>query len=153
MTDEKLKLKAKVSSRGGRRANTGGAREGAGRPAFVPTEKDRKQVEAMSGYGVPIEQIAAVAMGGISIESLYTHFREELVLGKSKINGKIGQTLAQKALAGDTAALIWWSKSRMGFREKVELEHTGSGGGPIQTEGTVVLEPSEAYKRLLGGAQ
>jgi hypothetical protein len=41
----------------------------------------------------------------------------------------------------------------MGFREKVELEHTGSGGGPIQTEGTVVLEPSEAYKRLLGGAQ
>lgn len=106
----------------------------------------------MSGYGVPIEQIAAVAMGGISIASLYEHFRTELVTGKANINGKVGQTLAQKALSGDTAAMIWWSKSRMGWKEKVELEHVGAGGGPIQSESKVVLEPSEAYKRLLGGA-
>ena len=32
-----------------------------------------------------------------------------------------------------------------------ELEHTGAGGGPIQSEATVKLEPSEAYKRLIGG--
>jgi hypothetical protein len=117
-----------------------------------PTDKDRKQVEAMSGYGVPIEQIAAVAMGGISIESLYQHFRTELVTGKANINGKVGQTLAQKALSGDTAAMIWWSKSRMGWKEKVELEHSGPGGGPIKSESKVVLEPSEAYKRLIGGS-
>lgn len=116
-----------------------------------PTDADRKQVEAMSGYGVPIEQIAAVTMGGIGLEALYNHFREELVAGKAKINAKVGQTLAQKALSGDTAAMIWWSKSRMGFREKVELEHSGAGGGPIQSETTVLLEPSEAYKRLIGG--
>ena len=140
----------KAPSRGGARANAGGARLGAGRPALKPTDSDRKQVEAMSGYGVPIEQIAAVTMGGIGLEALYNHFREELVAGKAKINAKIGQTLAQKALGGDTAAMIWWSKSRMGFREKVELEHSGAGGGPIQSEATVILEPSEAYKRLLG---
>ena len=104
----------------------------------------------MSGYGVPIEQIAAVTMGGISVDSLYGHFREELVAGKAKINAKVGQTLAQKALSGDTTAMIWWSKSRMGFKEKVELEHTGADGGPIKSEATVVLDPSEAYKRLMG---
>jgi hypothetical protein len=116
-----------------------------------PSDADRKQVEAMSGYGVPIEQIAAVTMGGIGVEALYNHFREELVAGKAKINAKVGQTLAQKALAGDTSAMIFWAKARMGFKEKVELEHTGAGGGPIKSEATVVLEPSEAYRRLLGG--
>lgn len=150
MTAEKPKRK-KAPSRGGPRANAGGARPGAGRPALEPSDNDRKQVEAMSGYGVPLDQIAAVTMGGISIDSLYEHFREELVAGKAKINAKVGQTLAQKALGGDTTAMIWWSKARMGFKEKVELEHTGADGGAIKTEATVVLDPSEAYKRLLGG--
>jgi hypothetical protein len=40
------------------RPNYGGARENAGRPAFEPTDAERKQVEALSGYGLPIEQIA-----------------------------------------------------------------------------------------------
>lgn len=136
--------------RGGPRANSGGARAGAGRPPLAPTDSDRKQVEAMSGYGVPIEQIAAVTMGGIGLEAIYNHFREELVAGKAKINAKIGQTLAQKALGGDTAAMIWWSKSRMGFREKVDLHHSGADGGPIQSETVVILEPSDAYKRMIG---
>lgn len=153
MPAENPKTKKKTEPRkgpGGPRANSGGARPGAGRPAYVPTDADRKQVEAMSGYGVPIEQIAAVTMGGISMETLYAHFREEMVAGKAKINAKIGQTLAQKALGGDTAAMIWWSKSQMRFKEKVELEHTGADGGPIKSEATVVLDPSEAYKRLMG---
>jgi hypothetical protein len=150
MATEKPKL-TKGQPKKAKSPNLGGARPGAGRPALVPTDSNRKQVEAMSGYGVPIEQIAAVTMGGISVDSLYQYFREEMVAGKAKINAKIGQTLAQKALGGDTAAMIWWSKSQMRFREKVELEHTGADGGPIKSENTVVLDPSEAYKRLLGG--
>ena len=43
----------------GRKAN-GGARENAGRPAFEPTDAERKQVEALSGYGLPIDQIGAL---------------------------------------------------------------------------------------------
>jgi hypothetical protein len=138
MPAEIRNIKKKTAARkgpGGPRANSGGARAGAGRPSLAPSDSDRKQVEAMSGYGVPIEQIAAVTMGGIGLEALYNHFREELVAGKAKINAKVGQTLAQKALSGDTAAMIWWSKSRMGFREKVELEHTGKDGGAITMAG------------------
>lgn len=42
----------------------GGARKGAGRKPFVPTDYWHKQVEAMSGYGVPFDQIAALVRDG-----------------------------------------------------------------------------------------
>ena len=37
------------------------------------------------------------------------------------------------------------------FSEKIQAEHSGPGGAPIQHEATVTLDPSEAYRRLLGG--
>lgn len=130
----------------------GGARPGSGRKPFVPTDADRKQVEALSGYGLPVHQIAALIQGGISLETLYEHFREEMVSGKAKANSQIAQTLFKKAMAGDTAAAIWWSKSQLRWTERHEI--TGENGGPIKTENntTVTLEPAEAYKRLLGGS-
>jgi hypothetical protein len=30
-------------------------------------------------------------------------------------------------------------------------EHTGKGGGPIKTEGTVKVSPDDAYMRMLNG--
>jgi hypothetical protein len=156
VTVDKRKLKKdgtprKVApSRGGPRANAGGSRPGSGRPAFVPTDADRKQVEALSGYGLPVHQIAALIQGGISLETLYEHFREEMVSGKGKANSQVAQTLFKKAMSGDTAAAIWWSKSQMRWSERHEI--VGADGGPIKTESTVTLEPSEAYKRMLGGS-
>jgi len=52
----------------------GGARPGAGRPAFKPTDLERKQVEAMSGYGLPIDQIAILVRNGIDSYTLRKHF-------------------------------------------------------------------------------
>jgi hypothetical protein len=54
----KLDEKPTIKNHGGSRPGTGGARENAGRPAFESTDAERKQVEAMSGYGLPIDQIA-----------------------------------------------------------------------------------------------
>ena len=150
MTAEKSKPK-KAPGRGGPRPNSGGARPGAGRPPFVPTDADRKQVEALSGYGLPVHQIAALIQGGISVDTLYEHFSEEMVSGKAKANSQVAQTLFKKAMAGDTAAAIWWSKSQLRWSERHEI--TGADGGPIKTEASVTLDPSEAYKRLLGGSQ
>jgi hypothetical protein len=110
--------------------NYGGAREGAGRPAFVPTDEERKQVEAMSGYGVPIEQIGALVRDGIGVDTLRAHFSPELIAGKSKANAKVGQTLFQKVMAGDTTAAIWWSKTQMRWAETVKQEITGADGAP-----------------------
>ena len=112
--------------------NYGGAREGAGRPAFDPTDAERKQVEALSGYGLPIEQIAVLVRDGIDADTLRKHFREELIKGKAKANGQIGKTLFQKAMGGDTTAMIWWSKTQMRWSETMKHELTGDEGGPLK---------------------
>ena len=112
--------------------NYGGARPGAGRPAFVPTDAERKQVEALSGYGLPFEQIAVLVRDGIDADTLRKHFSQELMSGKAKANGQVGKTLFQKVMAGDTAAAIWWSKTQMRWKEVQHHEHTGVDGAPIE---------------------
>lgn len=110
----------------------GGARPGAGRPAFKPTDAERKQVEAMSGYGLPIEQIAVLVRDGIHVDTLRAHFATELVSGKAKANGQVGKTLFQKVMAGDTTAAIWWSKTQMRWAETQKHELTGADGAPLE---------------------
>jgi hypothetical protein len=121
----------KNSGHGGPRPNSGGARPGAGRPAFEPTENERKQVEAFSGYGLPLDQIAILIRDGISVDTLTTHFSLELVSGKAKANSQVGRTLFQKATSGDTTAMIWWTKTQMKWSETQKFEHTGRDGGAI----------------------
>ena len=110
----------------------GGARPGAGRPAFEPTDAERKQVEALSGYGLPIEQIAVLVRDGIDTDTLRKHFATELVSGKAKANGQVGKTLFQKVMAGDTTAAIWWSKTQMRWAETQKHEVTGADGAPLE---------------------
>lgn len=112
--------------------NYGGARPGAGREAFDPTDAERKQVEAMSGYGLPIEQIAVLVRDGIHVDTLRKHFATELVSGKAKANGQVGKTLFQKVMAGDTTAAIWWSKTQMRWAETQKHELTGADGAPLE---------------------
>ena len=114
------------------RKNNGGARENAGRMAFEPTDAERKQVEAMSGYGLPIEQIAILIRDGIDADTLRKHFSTELQSGKAKANAQVGKTLFQKVMAGDTTAAIWWSKTQMRWSETQKHEVSGQNGGPIQ---------------------
>lgn len=112
----------------------GGAREGAGRKAFNPTDNERKQVEALSGYGVPFEQIAVLVRDGIDADTLRKYFLKELTSGKAKANSNIGRTLFQKATSGDTTALIWWTKTQMRWREVQQHEITGKDGAPISQD-------------------
>jgi len=100
---------------------------------FKPTPEERKQVEAMAGYGVPHEQIAVlIGEDGIDADTLKKHFKNELVQGKAKANAKVGQTLFQKATSGDTTAAIWWSKTQMGWKDTQAHEISGVDGGVIQ---------------------
>lgn len=99
------------------RGKNGGKREGSGRKPFEPTTAERKQVEAFVGFGLPYEHICALIQDGIGIDTLRKYFATELLTGKAKAGAKIGQTIFQKAINGDTTALIWWSKCQMGWRE------------------------------------
>lgn len=115
-----------------KRGPNGGARPGAGRPAFVPTDAERKQVEAFSGYGLPIDQIGHLIRDGISVDTLRAHFQNELHSGKAKANAQVGKTLFQKVMAGDTTAAIWWSKTQMRWAETQKHELTGADGAPLE---------------------
>jgi len=112
----------------------GGARIGAGRPEFEPTDVERKQVEALSGYGLPIDQIAVLVRDGIHVDTLRAHFSNELISGKAKANGQVGKTLFQKAMGGDTTAMIWWSKTQMRWAETQKIELGGDAKNPLKIE-------------------
>jgi hypothetical protein len=123
----KIKRKKKPIIRG----PNGGAREGSGRKLFVPTEQERKQVEMLAGCGVPYVQIAALVRDGIHMETLRAKFPDDLMRGKAKANAAVGRNLFEKAMGGDVACMIWWTKSQMGWKDTTAIEHTGKNGGPI----------------------
>ncbi len=66
-----------------------------GRPAHLPEPSQRRQVEAMAGYGVPEVDIARVL--GIDPKTLRKHYREELDTGHIKANAKVAESLFRKA--------------------------------------------------------
>ena len=102
----------------------GGRRPGAGRPRFTPTDEERRQVKALSGYGLGHKQMASLIRGGISPITLEKWFHVELDSGHALACAQVGRTLFEKAMGGDTTAMIWWSKSQMGWRERNDVDVT-----------------------------
>lgn len=98
-----------------------------GNPAHQPTDQSRATVKAMSGFGIPQEQIATVL--DIDSKTLRLHYRRELDTGVVEANSQIAKTLWNQGVReGNTAALIWWTKSRMGWKERQEIAHTDAEG-------------------------
>lgn len=87
---------------------------------FDPTEEQRRTVRAMSGFGIPQEDIALFL--DIEPKTLRKHFRRELDRGMVEATAKVAQSLFQMATTGNNvAAAIFWMKARAGWREKQEL--------------------------------
>ena len=96
------------------------------KPAFKPTDDERRLVEQMCAVGIPQESICLVVRDGIDDKTLRKHFRRELDTAKIKANAKIGGTLFNRAVNGDTTAAIFWAKTQMGWKETNINEHTGN---------------------------
>jgi hypothetical protein len=120
-------------------------------PPFKPTEDDRKMAEQMAAVGIPQESIARVI--GIDPKTLRKHFREELDTAEIKANAKIGGTLFNKAINGDTTAAIWWSKARMGWKERTQFQHADADGEVIQTHGVLVVPAIVSMEEWVEQAQ
>jgi hypothetical protein len=121
-----------------------------GRRKWEPTPLERRTVERCMAIGFTIEQAAAVL--GKSVDSLERHCRAELDTGAAKVGAKVGGQLLRKALAGDTQALIFYAKSRLGWNEKQILEHQGRGGGPI-VHSTIQADADAFTARVMALAQ
>jgi hypothetical protein len=100
-----------------------------------PTPALRGQVETMTGYGIKAEDIARSL--GICHVTLRKYYRDELDLGTIKANAKVAESLFKKATSDGSqsvTAAIWWSKTRMGWKETVVNEHGGTDGGPVTVQ-------------------
>ena len=103
--------------------------KGRGRPAHEPTTETRAQVDALAGYGIRQDEIAAYL--GIDKKTLSKHYREELDAAVVKANSAVARSLHKQATEGNVAAAIFWLKARAGWREKHEVELTGADGAPL----------------------
>lgn len=97
-----------------------------GRPPFEPTEQQRETVANMIACGITQEQIALYL--DIDDNTLRKHFRRELDTAATAANAKVGKSLFIKATSGDVGAMVWWTKTRMGWKERQEIAHTDAEG-------------------------
>ncbi len=118
------------------------------RPAHRPDAANRRQVEAMAGYGVPEADIARVLR--IDPKTLRKHYRDELDGGHVKANAKVAENLFRKA-TGDgpqsVTAAIFWMKTRARWKETTISEVTHDVGDPIKV---LMARIAETGRRLHG---
>lgn len=89
-----------------------------GRPAYQPTDKDRRIAEALAGWAIPQERIARVI--GVDPKTLRKHFGDELEIGSAKLEAQLAQNLLRIAQGPDRQALIatiFALKARFGWME------------------------------------
>ena len=99
------------------------------RPEHEPSDDLRRNVLAMSGFGLRQEDIALVT--NLSIKTLCKHYKNELQRGKAVALAKVADTLYQQAISGNLTAAIFYLKSQGGWSERHQIEHSGPGGTPL----------------------
>ena len=100
---------------------------------FQPTEEQRRMVKAMSGFGVPHDDIATLV--DVDPKTLRKYFRVELDRGSIEATAKVGQSLFRLATeGGNVAAAIFWMKARAGWREKHELILSAKPAGEMNDD-------------------
>ena len=103
--------------------------EGPGRPPHQPTEHSRVQVKTLAAVGIRHEDIASKL--GISADTLTKYYKLELDDGRIDAIAQVGQSLYEQAKNGNITAMIFWLKTRAGWKETQVQEHTGPDGTPL----------------------
>lgn len=110
--------------------------EGGGRPKVELTDEQAAQVEALASI-MSLEMIADFL--GISKPTFYAIMERQPEVslrykrGKANAIGSVAKSLLAKAKSGDTTSMIFYLKTQAGWKETMNLEHTGKDGGAIKT--------------------
>ncbi len=104
----------------------------------IPDDKSRLLVKSLSAVGIRYIDIAQKL--DITDDTLRKHYKKELEEGRIDANTQMGTTLFQQAKAGNTTALIFWLKTRAGWKETNVTEHAIGEGQEIKGINMVFVE-------------
>src|SRR5688500_9198074 len=97
------------------------------RKPHLPTDPSRQMVKGLIGCGFKVDDVAK--MLAIDPKTLRKHYPAELDTGHLTANAAVAQSLFKKATAGtgkdSVTAAIFWLKARAGWRDKIDIEHSG----------------------------
>ena len=80
----------------------------------------------MISVGTPHAVIARAI--SVSEPTLHRHFQHELKNGKTEVHAAIGKNITALALAGDRTMMIFYAKTRMGWRERANIGFEDENG-------------------------
>lgn len=114
-----------------------------------------RQIEMLSGIGVPVEQIGRVV--GIDKKTIHRHYRDALDIGQAKATSKIAKRLFDIATGESKEALtacIFWLKCRGGWKPPAEME-VNVGIDNSTKSALINLPPDQdaALRRVIEDAQ
>lgn len=99
-----------------------------GRKQFEPTAEERQKVYHLTAAGFTVEDIAKVIYRynkPISDKTIRKYFARELEYARIEAVGAVAARLFKKAVDGDTTAMIFYLKTRGGWKETQITEHSG----------------------------
>lgn len=108
-----------------------------------PTNESRQLVQLHATIGTKQDDIARLL--SIDHKTLTRHYRDELDLAYAKANATIGGALFNKAKGGDTAAMIFWMKTRARWRETVDISNEDGSLKPEVTQAAVLAALAKVH--------
>lgn len=120
---------------------------------WEPTKDQRAQARALTACSHGVRDIAIFF--GKDVKTVRRAFKDELEDGRSYFHSRLTVGLAQKALAGNLAAIIFTLKCKYQWRENQRLELTGKDGQPLSfsdLSDTAARELLDALRATLGAA-
>lgn len=111
-----------------------------------PTEVTRAQVESLSSFGIPQDDIAREI--GIDPTTLRIHYRDELDLARSRAIAKVAGPLLKAASDPnhkDFGKLApFWLRTQGRWKETSAVEVTGADGGAVEVIRRVIIDPANS---------
>ena len=115
-----------------------------GQNKITLTDDHVRQIEAMAGIGLRVEDMATIlGIGEATFRRIARRderVTDRLKKGRTESDQRVVATAYQMATNGkNTAATIFWLKARCGWKETQRLEHTGQDGEGIKVSQGVDL--------------
>lgn len=123
------------------------------RPGQKPHEmtEELKRIAYEGGkYGIPRKQIAAQM--GIGEATLFKYYKDIMNKGDAEANGEVAKSLFRRATSNGpdaTTAAIFWCKTRMGWKDtmNVSMELSGPDGALLAL--SIDAPPAETREQWL----